>query len=138
LIRPTKIIAVSGGFDPLHRSHIEYFKLAKAKRTSLVVILNSDRFLKKKKGYAFMSFKERKYILQHLYMVDVVVKCIDDDQTVCETLKVIKPDVFCNGGDRHNEEIPEAAVCREYNIELIDGLGDKVQSSSALVKNARN
>jgi len=69
--------------------------------------------------------------------VDEVVKSIDTDRTICRTLEMVKPDIFANGGDRHNQEIPEAEVCRQYGIEIIDGLGDKIRSSSDLVARSK-
>ena len=84
-----------------------------------------------------MPLKERMGIVAALACVDEVVACIDEDQTVCETLKALKPHVFAKGGDRYAGEIPESKVCRECNIEIIDGLGDKIQSSSDLVKKMR-
>lgn len=128
-----KIVATSGGFDPLHCGHLEMLQKAKALGDKLIVIVNSDDFLISKKGYAFMPLKERMTIVSALECVDEVVACIDQDQTVCETLKMLKPDIFAKGGDRHAGEIPETPVCREHNIQIVDGLGEKIQSSSTLV-----
>ena len=130
-----KIIAVSGYFDPLHVGHIELFKLAKALGDKLIVIVNNDKQTEMKKGKYFMPAEERKKILEELQCVDEVFISIDKDRTVCESLKKVHPDVFANGGDRHNYEIPEAKICREFGIEIVDGLGDKIQSSSDLIKN---
>ncbi|MEK6833435.1 MAG: adenylyltransferase/cytidyltransferase family protein [Nanoarchaeota archaeon] len=130
-----KIIAVSGYFDPLHVGHIELFKLAKALGDKLIVIVNNDKQTEMKKGKYFMPAEERKKILEELQCVDEVFISIDKDRTVCESLKKVHPDVFANGGDRHNYEIPEAKICRELGIEIVDGLGDKIQSSSDLIKN---
>lgn len=126
---------VSGGFDPLHKGHVRYLKEAKKLGDVLFVILNSDKFLIKKKGYNFMSFAERKEILEELKCVDSVVKCIDKDQTVCETLKLWKPDIFAKGGDRFYNNVPERHVCKELGIEMIFNVGGgKIQSSSDLVE----
>lgn len=133
-----KIIAASGGFDPLHIGHVEYLQQAKSQGDKLIVIVNSDEFLVRKKGYAFMPLKERMLIVAALACVDEVVACIDEDQTVCETLKMLKPHAFAKGGDRHAGEIPESKVCRECNIQIIDGLGAKIQSSSDLVKKLKS
>ena len=127
------IVAVSGYFDPVHTGHIEYLKLAKALGGRLVVILNTDEQAKQKKGYNFMGFDERKSIVESLWMVDKVISSIDKDGTVCLTLKSLRPDIFAKGGDRFSSEIPEKAVCDELGIEVIDGLGNKIQSSSELV-----
>jgi cytidyltransferase-like protein len=129
-----RIIAVSGYFDPIHIGHIELFKLAKALGDKLIVIVNNDKQTEIKKGKYFMPVEERGRIIQELSCVDEVFISIDEDRTVCESLRVVKPHVFANGGDRHNYEIPEAVVCRELGIEIIDGLGAKIQSSSELIR----
>ena len=99
-----KKIVVSGGFDPVHIGHLQMLEEAKNLGSHLTVILNSDRFLKEKKGFVFMPFKERKKILSGFKAVDKVVRCIDKDSTVKETLKNLKKrnlvDIFANGGDR--------------------------------------
>ncbi len=127
-------VAVSGGFDPLHVGHIRYFKEAKKLGDKLIVILNTGKFLKEKKGYIFMPFEERKELIESIKYVDGVVKCIDEDETVCETLKMLKPNIFAKGGDRTLENIPERKVCEDLGIKMVFGLGgEKVQSSSWLV-----
>ena len=79
-----------------------------------------------------MDEKDRMKIISALEYVDEVFLSVDNDKTVCKSLEKIKPDIFTNGGDRHNKEIPEAAVCRKYGIELLDGMGKKIRSSSDL------
>lgn len=130
------IACVSGYFDPIHIGHIEYFKLAKQNADKLMVIVNNDEQAILKKGRAFMPADERIKIIQELKCVDFVVKSVDLDRTVCKTLSVAspRPTFFCNGGDQNNNSIPEAAICLELGIELVDGLGDKIQSSSWLIK----
>jgi cytidyltransferase-like protein len=134
-----KIVCVSGYFDPIHIGHIEYFKLSKKMGNKLMVIVNNDIQARLKKGKAFMPVKERIQIIKELKCVDYVVESIDKDRTVCETLKKVepKPDYFCNGGDQNNNTIPEGHVCLERNIELKDGFGDKIQSSSWLIKGTK-
>ena len=128
-----KIVVVSGGFDPVHVGHIRYFRAAKQLGDELVVILNSDKFLMKKKGFVFLPFDERKEILEALACVDRVIPCLDKDQTVCKTLEKLRPDIFANGGDRFLENIPEVDVCRRLGIEMIFNVGGKkIQSSSDL------
>jgi len=127
-----KIIAVSGYFDPLHVGHLEYFKYAKKLGNHLVVIVNNDHQCHLKKGKAFMPENDRLRIVEAIKGVDEVVLSVDKDKTVCKTLEFIRPHIFANGGDRHNIEIPEAKVCRQHNIELVDGLGNKIRSSSDL------
>lgn len=137
-----KVIAVSGGFDPLHIGHVRMFQEARALGDRLVVFLNNDNWLKTKKGFAFMPEEERKEILLALRDVDEVYitkhKENDPDTSVCEALREVKPDAFANGGDRKHDNIPEVAVCNELGIEMIFniGHGGKVQSSSWLTKNA--
>jgi len=132
-----KIVCVSGYFDPLHIGHIEYFKKSKELGDKLMVIVNNDHQAILKKGKSFMNVDERIEIIKELRCVDIVIKSIDNDRTVCETLKKIipKPNFFCNGGDQNNSTIPEINVCIERNIELRDGFGEKIQSSSWLLKN---
>lgn len=139
-----KVSIVSGGFDPIHVGHIELFERAKALSDELWVILNTDEFLTNKKGSPFMPFDERRKILKSLRVVNLVVPCIDTDQTVCKTLeKLTKVALhsdelfFCNGGDRTSgEDTPEHNVCNEIGIETVYGLGEKVQSSSWLTKSS--
>ncbi len=129
------VVAVSGGFDPVHIGHIRHFKEAKKLGDILIVILNRDGFLKRKKGYVFMPEQERKEILEAIKYIDKVVFAVDKDQTVCETLKLIKPDIFANGGDRIKKNIPEASVCKKLGVKMVFNVGGKkVQSSSWLVK----
>jgi D-beta-D-heptose 7-phosphate kinase/D-beta-D-heptose 1-phosphate adenosyltransferase len=100
------------------------------------VILNTDDFLIRKKGYVFMPLEERKEILEAISYVDRVIVSVDKDDSVCKTLEMILPDIFANGGDRTNKkEIREAELCDRLNIEMVFGVGgDKIQSSSRLVK----
>lgn len=128
-----KVVCVSGYMDPLHVGHLEYLERAKALGDHLVVIVNNDEQARLKKGRAFMPAAERLRLIRSLQMVDSAVIACDKDRTVCETLKMVRPDIFANGGDQTNESIPEAAICKELGIELVDGLGDKIQSSSWLL-----
>lgn len=133
------VVTTSGGFDPVHIGHIRLFREAKALGDKLVVILNTDDFLLKKKGYVFMPFDERKEILESIKYVDEVVPCIDTDQTVSKTLEKLRPDIFAKGGDRKESNTPELPLCKELNIRVVFNVGGgKVQSSSWLLKrNAR-
>lgn len=132
-----KIVVVSGYFDPLHVGHLELFKLAKQLGDKLVILLNNDEQARLKKGYSFMNVEERKIILESIKYVDEVFISIDKNLSVIESLRILKPHVFAKGGDRKIEEIPETPICRELGIEIIDGLGNKIQSSSYLVKNTK-
>lgn len=129
-----KKVAISGYFDPLHVGHLDYINLARRLGDYLVVIVNNDHQATLKKGKPFMKEEERVKIVESIKGVDEVFLSIDKDRTVCESLKAVNPDVFANGGDRNNEEIPEAVVCRDLGIEMVDGLGNKKQSSSWLLK----
>lgn len=130
-----KIVAVSGGFDPLHDGHVIMFEEA-AKLGLVHVIVNSDEWLIRKKGYVFMPCEMRKHIVKSCRFVYAVLDCIDKDHTVCETLAMLKPNIFLNGGDRScTEEIPETAVCRKYGIEMRFIAGNK-SHSSVLLKEA--
>jgi cytidyltransferase-like protein len=135
-----KIACVSGYFDPIHIGHIEYFKKSKTIADKLMVIVNNDEQAVLKKGKAFMPVDERIKIIEELKCVDYVVKSVDLDRTVCKTLSILnpRPTFFCNGGDQNNNSIPEAKICNELGIELCDGFGDKIQSSSWLIKGQQN
>ncbi len=129
------IVAASGYFDPIHIGHIEYLKKAKELGDKLIVIVNNDKQTIMKKGKEFMPFNERVEIIKSLKFVDMVFGSIDEDQSVCKSLEAIKPHIFAKGGDRFSHEIPEAKICKELGIEIIDGLGNKIQSSSLLTSN---
>ena len=127
-----KVIAISGYFDPIHVGHLEYINMAKKLGDKLVVIVNNNYQCELKKGKPFMDEKDRVMIVSNLKNVDEVFLSIDKDKTVCASLEKIKPDIFANGGDRKNYEIPESVICKKYDIKIIDGLGDKIRSSSDL------
>jgi cytidyltransferase-like protein len=132
-----KRIAVSGGFDPVHVGHVRMIQAA-AQFGDVIVICNSDAWLKRKKGYNFMPFEERAEIIRAFKGVKDVIEADDDDGSVCETLKVLQPDVFANGGDRFNTNTPETQTCKKYDIEMLWGIGgSKIQSSSDLVANMK-
>ena len=138
------IVATSGGFDPVHIGHIRMFEEAKKLGDKHIVILNNDNWLIAKKGYAFMPQKERKEVLAALRAVDEVVLTRHPenptDMSVAKELRRIKPNIFCNGGDRKGRnDTPESRVCEELGIEMVFnvGRGGKVQSSSWLVDKQR-
>ncbi|OGG53577.1 hypothetical protein A3C20_00915 [Candidatus Kaiserbacteria bacterium RIFCSPHIGHO2_02_FULL_55_25] len=137
--KKSRVVAVSGGFDPLHIGHVRMFKKARSLGDKLVVILNNDNWLRAKKGYAFMPEKERAELLLALPFVDEVYITKHPknprDMSVCDALKKVRPGIFCNGGDRKGaKDIPEAVVCKELGIKMVFRVGGgKVQSSSWLV-----
>ena len=139
--RGRKIVAVSGGFDPVHIGHTRMFDEAKKLGNYLIVIMNNDNWLKKKKGFVFMEQKERAEILKAFKAVDEVIftshEKDTDDMSVCHSLRKIHPHIFANGGDRVVDNVPEVALCRELGIDMVFnvGKGGKIQSSSWLVNN---
>ena len=134
-----KKVVVSGGFDPVHIGHLRLFIQAKKLGDHLTVILNSDNFLMKKKGFLFMPFEERKEILMGFSAVDKVLQSIDIDHTVIKSIEKLAEedaiDIFANGGDRKNiKDIPEYEICKRHDIEMVFDIGGgKIQSSSNLV-----
>ena len=136
-----KAIIVSGYFNPIHKGHLEYFNNAKAMADELFVIVNSDNQRALKGSKEFQKEDERLFIVQNIKAVDKAIISIDKDRTVCKTISSLFKDfskeydlAFANGGDQDNDSIPEAPICNELGVSLIDGLGDKIQSSSWLLK----
>jgi len=130
------IVCVSGGFDPLHTGHLEMYKDA-ARFGPLVVILNSDAWLLRKKGFCFLPWDQRAAIIRDLRYVTDVVAVDDSDDTVCEALRRIRPRAFANGGDRKQDSTPEVAVCETLGIELLWNIGGgKSDSSSEIARRA--
>lgn len=125
-----KTIVISGGFDPIHPGHIAMIEAAAA-YGEVHIVVNSDAWLVRKKGFYFQPWTDRKKILEvytpHIYTVD------DSDGTVCEALRRIRPDYFGNGGDRTNTNTPELDVCAELGIEPVFGLGGGKYSSSSAI-----
>lgn len=142
----SQVVAVSGGFDPVHVGHVRMVNEAKklaGPNGKLIVILNNDNWLKAKKGFVFMDERERKEIMQSLKNVDQVIltdhKKNPKDMSVCDTLIKIKPHIFANGGDRTKKNIPELDLGIEWGMKMAFGVGKggKVQSSSWLVKKVK-
>ena len=125
-----KIVVTSGYFDPLHVGHLECLELARKLGDKLIVIVNSDLQAKLKKGKSFMNEQDRLKIVSALKCVDEVFLSIDKDKTQCESLKYLKPHIFAKGGDRMIDEIPESKICGDLGIKIVDGLGQKIRSSS--------
>ena len=136
----SKIIIVSGYFNPIHKGHLEYFIHAKAKGDLLYVIVNSDHQRALKGSKEFQKEDERLFIVQHIKEVDQAFLSIDQDRTVCKTIEMLHSQfggshqlAFANGGDQNNNSIPEVPICERLGIQLIDRLGEKIQSSSWLL-----
>jgi len=126
-------IVTSGGFDPIHVGHLRMFKEA-SNYGRLIVVLNSDEWLIRKKGYAFMTFEERKEIIESFNCVSEVAVVDDLDDTVCESLERLRPTFFANGGDRKSDNVPEVELCEKLGISLLWNIGgNKIQSSTDLV-----
>ena len=132
-----KVSLVTGGFDPIHSGHISYFKRAKDLSNYLVVGVNTEEWLTRKKGQYFQSWKERAEIIRHLDMVDAVISWDDEDDSACgaiaKCLEIAEVVIFANGGDRGKGNTPETDKYDVHpNVEFAWGIGgdDKMNSSS--------
>ena len=134
----TPTVLVSGGFDPVHVGHIRLI-LDAAKFGDVIVVANSDQWLYRKKGFVFMTFEQRREVLNSIKGVVLVDSVDDTDGTVCEAIKRLKPTYFANGGDRGKTNTPEISVCESLGIEMLWGVGgsNKAESSSDLVNRAK-
>ena len=135
---PYTTVCVSGGFDPVHVGHLRMMQEA-AKFGNVIVIVNSDEWLMRKKGYIFMPFEERCEIIEGFACVYETTGVDDTDNTVCEALERVQPDYFANGGDRKKHNTPEQEVCNELGVQMLWGVGgnNKANSSSDLVERVR-
>ena len=141
------IIILSGGFDPVHKGHIRMFKAAKNFPATVIVGLNSDLWLTRKKGKPFIPWDERKEILEAMSYIDSVYSFNDDDDSACDLIRCVLEEnkqnkdikiYFGNGGDRTNINSPEVDYCNKNNIDTLWGLGGgKIQSSSNLIKGSQ-
>src|SRR4030043_914495 len=117
-------VAVSGAFDPVQVGHIAYIREAAKLGDRLVIILNNDNFLLRKKGFVFRPSEDRKEILESIKGVDEVIVSVDDDQTVCKTLELLKPDIFAKGGYRTGpQNIPEVETCQSIDCKVVTNVG---------------
>jgi cytidyltransferase-like protein len=142
MVSGKKVVIVSGYFNPIHKGHIEYLQLAKRLGDYLIVIINNDYQRELKGSKKFQDEMERVFIVENIKGVDEVFLSVDMDRTVRKTLMMIdriygiqNKLIFANGGDQSNTIIPERDTCERIGIQLVDGLGDKIQSSSWLLNN---
>lgn len=133
----SRIVMVSGGFDPLHVGHVQMMEAA-TEYGDVIVALNSDEWLLRKKGYVFMPWKERAKIILAIRWVTNVVAFDDTDDTAINAITSYYPDYFANGGDRGKGNVPEEGICEDLDVKMLWGIGgeDKPQSSSWLVNKA--
>lgn len=136
---------VSGGFDPIHEGHIEMIKISATNSDGVIVLVNSDDWLIRKKGKNFYDIKTRLAILENIKGVIDVLEFDDADNTACDGIKKVRakyPDahlVFANGGDRDKNNIPETSVCQKYRVDLAFGIGgDNKANSSSWILNRWN
>ncbi|HSW76416.1 MAG TPA: adenylyltransferase/cytidyltransferase family protein [Candidatus Saccharimonadales bacterium] len=128
------IVVASGYFEPMvHYGHIDYLTKARQLGDKLIVIVNNDRQSVLKKGICIIPVNQRIKMIRELRCVDFVIESVDEDRTVCKTLSILHPDIFAKGGDQTINTIPEAEVCKQLGIKIVDGLGDKIQSSRYLL-----
>ncbi len=139
-MKKSKAIIVSGYFNPIHKGHLDYLNNAKNLADKLFVIVNNDLQRELKGSKEFQDENERVIIVSNIKAVDKVILSIDKDKSVCKTIESIAKNFgdkfdlgFANGGDQNNDSIPEREVCEQMNVKLIDGLGEKIQSSSWLL-----
>ena len=138
------IIVLSGGFDPVHKGHLRMFRQASWLGHQVVVGLNSDEWLKRKKGKPFMEFEERREILEAFRYINQVISFDDSDDSACDLLEKVNSMYdtdhkiyFANGGDRGKDNVPEVDVCKELGVIMLWGVGgEKIQSSSWLTNNS--
>ena len=139
-LKKEKIVMVSGGFDPVHVGHIRMFQEAKNLGTKLIIVLNCDAWLVRKKGKAFMRQDERAELIRGFSCVDEVFILESDRSDVVEAIEKFRPHIFANGGDRKEEkDIPEADICKKLGVQMIFNVGGgKIRSSSELLKAYNN
>ena len=134
---PYDTVMVSGGFDPIHIGHVRMIQEAAREFGEVIVAVNSDDWLLRKKGYVFMPWEERAEIVRAIAGVTKVVAFDDSDNTACDAIRQHKPTYFANGGDRTTKNTPEQQVCEELGVEMVWGVGGgKIQSSSDLVNDS--
>ena len=134
---PYDTVMVSGGFDPMPIGHVRMIQEAAREFGEVIVAVNSDDWLLRKKGYVFMPWEERAEIARAIQGVTKVVAFDDSDNTACDAIRTHRPTFFANGGDRTTNNTPEQAVCEEIGVQMVWGVGGgKIQSSSELVNDS--
>ena len=136
------VIIVSGGFDPVHKGHMRMFREAANLGANVIVGLNSDEWLTRKKGKPFMNFGERKEILEAFRYINQVIPFDDSDDSACDVIEKVNSMYdtdhkiyFANGGDRGKNNVPEVDTCKDLGVIMLWGVGGgKIQSSSWLIK----
>lgn len=140
-LKGNEVVAISGGFDPPHVGHAKYIKAASKLKSngSLIVIVNKDSWLMRKKSYVFMKENERAELIASFEGVDFVVLWDDGTEHVSGCIEILKPTIFANGGDRDSvENVPEFEICKKLKCKMYFGVGgEKIQSSSDLASNYR-
>ena len=140
------VIIVSGGFDPVHKGHIRMFREAANLGHQVIIGLNSDEWLTRKKGKPFMNFNERKEILEAFRYINQVLPFDDSDDTACDLIEKVNDMYdtdhkiyFANGGDRGKDNVPEVDTCKESGVIMLWGVGGgKIQSSSWLIDGGKD
>ena len=139
------VIILSGGFDPIHKGHIRMFREAANLGAQVVVGLNSDEWLTRKKGKPFMEWDERAEILESCKFVSQVMSMDDSDDTANDIIKQVSKKYegyniyFANGGDRGKGNVPEMSTCKELGVVMLWGIGGgKIQSSSWLIDGGKD
>ncbi len=133
----SKYYIVSGGFDPIHEGHIEMIKDATSKSDGVILLLNSDAWLCRKKGKNFMEFKTRQAVCENIQGVEEAFGFNDDDGSACDGIRLAREKypndelVFANGGDRTKNNIPEGSACEKYNVKLEFGVGGENKANSS-------
>jgi len=133
-----RVVVASGYFDPVHYGHLDYLQKSKALGHTLIVIVNNDHQARLTKGAPVFPACERVKLVRSFDCVDAAIESIDQDRSVCKTLALLHPDIFTNGGDQFNDMIPEAEVCDELGISMVDCLGARINASKWIIQGVKS